>query len=447
MAEVLRHLEKAVPLPDRTGSTDGELLRSFTAQGDPEAFAELVRRHGPLVWGVCRRLLQHHHDAEDAFQATFLLLAKKADSIASRERLAGWLHGVASNTALKARAMAIRRRRRERQAVDLPEPEATNPVGDNDLRRLIDQELGRLPDKYRLVVLLCDLEGKTRQEAARQLGVPEGTVASRLARARALLARRLAGHGLAVSGGLSAALVGEALPPSALAATVESARQIAAGEVVAGLVSPGVTTLMEGVLRAMVLTRLKRTLAVLLVSVGILSGPFLLIHASSKPEADRPREGRLEKGPPAGALPLRAGAKYRFCEPPGSRLSDAEFVVLGPPTSNWARVDGGDGIRGWHNLDHVLAIVVLNKEREAGRKRPRPGEKARPGTPPLKVGENYLFRLPVGTRRWAETEFLVLQPPSGHWVKVDFGDGTRGWLNLRYTHGVFSVPREPGKRK
>src|SRR4029077_15436 len=173
MSEVVRHLRRSV-LPDGAGRTDGQLLADYLSRRDETALAAVVRRHGPMVWGVCRRVLHHHHDAEDAFQATFLVLVRKAASIASRKLLANWLYGVAHQTALNARTARARRKTRERQATPMPEPEAGAREPWHDLRPLLDQELSRLPARYRAPVVLCDLEGATRKEAARQLGVPEG---------------------------------------------------------------------------------------------------------------------------------------------------------------------------------------------------------------------------------------------------------------------------------
>src|SRR5262245_28203325 len=192
MSEVIRHLRRAVLLREGAGLTDGQLLEDFLSRRDEAALAALVRRHGPMVWGVCRRVLPNYHDAEDAFQATFLVLVRKAASIVPRERVANWLYGVAPQTALKARATAARRKGRERQLTGMPEPAVAEPDHWRDLQPLLDEALSRLPDKYRAVIVLCDLEGKSRTETARQLGCPEGTVAGRLARARAMLAKRLA---------------------------------------------------------------------------------------------------------------------------------------------------------------------------------------------------------------------------------------------------------------
>src|SRR5262249_11352360 len=207
MSEVIRHLRSAVLLRDGAGLTDGQLLEGFLSHRDEAALAALVLRPAPMVWGVCRRVLRNEADAEDAFQATFLFLVRKAASIASRELLSNWLYGVAYRTALKARATAARRGARERQVPEMPEPEVAPRGLPHDLQSLLDQELSRLPDKYRVAIVLCDLEGKTRPEAARELGCPEGTVAGRLARARGMLAKRLARHGTVLSGGsLAAAL-------------------------------------------------------------------------------------------------------------------------------------------------------------------------------------------------------------------------------------------------
>src|SRR5712691_10850181 len=188
---VIQHLRRTVLLRDGAGLTDGQLLEDYISRRDEAALGALVRRHAPMVWGVCRRVLCNYHDAEDAFQATFLVLVRKAASIASRELLANWLYGVAHQTALKARATAAKRKGRERQVTDMPEPAVTQQDQWCDLQPVLDEELSRLPNKYRGVIVLCDLEGKTRKEVARQLGCPEGTVASRLARARIILAKRL----------------------------------------------------------------------------------------------------------------------------------------------------------------------------------------------------------------------------------------------------------------
>src|SRR2546421_5388192 len=157
MSEVIQRLRRTVLLRDGAGMTDGQLLKDYLSRRDQAALAALVQRHGPMVWGVCRRVLGNYHDAEDAFQATFLVLVRKAASIASRELLANWLYGVARQTALKARATAARRKGRERQVTEMPEPAAAEQGQWHDLQPLLDEELSHLPDMYRAVIVLCDL--------------------------------------------------------------------------------------------------------------------------------------------------------------------------------------------------------------------------------------------------------------------------------------------------
>src|SRR5215471_5365302 len=214
MNAILQRLRQTAFVPDGAEMTDGRLLDSFIARKDEAAFAALVRRHGPMVFGVCRRVAGNYHDAEDAFQATFLVLARKAASVRPREGVANWLHGVALRTALKAKAMTAKRRVREKQVAEMPEPEAAQQDQWRDLQPLLDQELNGLPENYRLAILLCDLEGKTIKEAAQQLGWPQGSVAGRLARGRKLLAKRLANRGVVLSAGSLLAVVSKNAAPA-----------------------------------------------------------------------------------------------------------------------------------------------------------------------------------------------------------------------------------------
>jgi len=254
------------------GKTDGQLLKQFLSCRDEAAFAALVCRHGTMVFSVCRRVLGNVSDAEDAFQAVFLVLARKAASLVTRPVLGDWLHGVARRTALSARRTAARRRMQEQK---MAQPEIPAAEARNDWLPLLDEELSRLPPKYRQPIVLCDLEGRTRKEAARQLGIPEGTVATRLARGRSLLARRLTRRGVVVSGTvLAAGLAGQASPGVAapvVTATIQAATFYAAKRAAApGLISAEVTLLTEGVLKAMLIGKLKR-MTVELAIVGILA--------------------------------------------------------------------------------------------------------------------------------------------------------------------------------
>ncbi len=205
-------LIRQIAAPADDSRLDAELIERFVAARDGAAFATLVERHGPLVLGVCRRVLGHHHDAEDAFQSTFLALARKAPRIRRRDALAGWLYRVAFRLAVRLRLSAERRRRAERQPPARPQPPA-DPVAWDDLRLALDEEFGRLPEKYRVPLLLCGLAGRTRDQAARQLGWTLGTLKMQLERGRQLLRTRLARRGLTVSAVLLATFL--AGPPCA----------------------------------------------------------------------------------------------------------------------------------------------------------------------------------------------------------------------------------------
>jgi RNA polymerase sigma factor (sigma-70 family) len=228
--------------------TDGQLLDSFLARRNECAFAEIMRRHGPMVWGVCRRVLRHNADAEDAFQATFLVLIRKGDSVHPREQVGNWLYGVAYRTARKAKLAAEQRQAREAM---VPLTGFCPESSDHDLPALIDRELSRLPDKYRLPIVLCDLEGRTRKAVAAQLGWPEGTVAGRLVRGRAMLARRLLRLGVAPSLVGLGAVIGEqtatAAPRRLSEATLRACLSLRGGSSAVGLIPMKVSALAESV--------------------------------------------------------------------------------------------------------------------------------------------------------------------------------------------------------
>jgi RNA polymerase sigma factor (sigma-70 family) len=257
---VLTGLPKLIALLRQTdgGLSDDRLLARFVAHRDEDAFAALVRRHGAMVWCLCRRVLGHHQDAEDAFQAAFLVLAQKAAAVRPGAALGPWLYGVAHKVALKA-AATVRRRSRERQVEDMPHP-AVGPAGVPDWRPLLDRELGRLSERYRAAVVLCDLEGHSRKAASLRLGIPERTLASRLTRAHALLARRLRGRGVALPvAALAVALAADAtafqVPESLARSTARVAALVAAGNLAGAEAAP--VLLMKGVMRAMLMRKLK----------------------------------------------------------------------------------------------------------------------------------------------------------------------------------------------
>jgi RNA polymerase sigma factor (sigma-70 family) len=266
LAGGIQHLGRA-HIPD--DCDDGELLGRFVERRDESAFAALVRRHGPMVWGVCRRVVGHHQDAEDAFQAAFLVLARRAAAVRPRRLVANWLYGVASRTALKAKAVAGKRQAREKFVAQLPEVGSDRPEAWAGLDLLIDRELAALPDKYRAAVVLCDLEGQKGKDAARQLGVPEGTLASRLRTGRVLLAKRLTRKGITLFGGALATLITDRSATAGVPAGLVTSTTRAATGKPADVVA-NVSALTEGVMKAMVLTKLKLVLAGVLV-VGVLA--------------------------------------------------------------------------------------------------------------------------------------------------------------------------------
>jgi RNA polymerase sigma factor (sigma-70 family) len=301
--EVVALLYRGALLSDGAGLTDGQLLDRYLVSGDQEAFTSLVRRHGPMVLGVCRRILENADDADDAFQATFLVLVRKATSVIPPEMVANFLYGVACRTARKARALAVRRKARERQVTAMPEPRVLQAEVWDELRPLLDKELALLPDRYRAPMILCDLEGKTHREAARQLGWPQGTVSGRLARARALLARRLARHGLTLSATGLGAVLGQhkvsAAVPAALARTASCASLAVHANLAATTVlSARAITIAEGVLKTMAMSKINLS-ALMLFLVLVASLATRAIPGPAQAQAPR------ADGAQATAIPLR----------------------------------------------------------------------------------------------------------------------------------------------
>jgi RNA polymerase sigma factor (sigma-70 family) len=258
MNKVIEALRRAALVGPGAGPSDAELLDRFLSDRDEIAFEGLVRRHGPMVLGVCRRILGHVQDAEDAFQATFLVLVRKATTILPRERVGNWLYGVAQQTARKARSLAARRQGREQTVPVLPDVASAAARALSDEEVLLERELAALPEKYRVAILLCDLEGFSRAEAAAQLGWPENTLSSRLARGRRRLAERLG----------RAFPAGPLVPAGLVQATTQAASVVASGTAATGAISAPVLALMEGVLQSMVPLKLKFLAAVVL-SVGL----------------------------------------------------------------------------------------------------------------------------------------------------------------------------------
>jgi len=320
---VLGKLRRSLRRKDEVVLTDAELLDGILNR-DEGAFEALLRRHGPMVFGVCRRVLRNEADAEDAFQATFLVLVKRAASIRQRNMVGNWLYGVAHTTALKAVAMRIRRLMHERKA-------AQRSITDKDtetwmqLQELLDQELKRLPDKCRAAIVFCDLEGKSIKEAACQLGCPPGTVGTRLARGRQLLSRRLRRHALYLSGGMIATLIAQkgaaaAVPCLLFASTMSAATITAAGQMaVSRAISAKVVALVDGVLKTMLFARLKLISVLLVLALlGGISGRLLCQQVSAEPPVADART-------PVAQTPV---AQTPVADAPGSPKTESEPKTL-----------------------------------------------------------------------------------------------------------------------
>lgn len=301
-------------------ATDGQLLEAFVTCRDEVAVAALVRRHGPMVWGVCRRILRNHHHTEDAFQATFLVLVQKAASIRPRHRVGNWLFGVARRTALKARTTLAHRQSHEKHVPDLPEPQAAAKADLwHQLEPLLDRELSHLSDKYRTALVLCDLEGRSRKEAARELAIPEGTLSSRLTTARNLLAKRLARHGLTLTAGTLAAVLAEkaaaVVPPPLVALTVKNSNLLATGRVMPGVLSDELASLTRGVGRAMLMSKIRSAVAWTLVAAAAAGFCVVLARGQGGNGERPPPQSTPDKRPPAAAAP-KDNAKEARRDPP-----------------------------------------------------------------------------------------------------------------------------------
>jgi RNA polymerase sigma factor (sigma-70 family) len=330
---LIQCMRRAVGHPT-DGATDASLLERFVVGRDEAAFELLLWRHGPMVLSVCRRMLRCDHDAEDAFQAAFLLLARKAGAIRRREAVAGWLYQTACRIALRARETA-----RKRPVAVPPGAEPTTPDSETDaiwrdLRPVLDEEVGRLPEKYRLPIILCYLQGRTYAEASQVLKCPRGTVAIRLQRARELLRGRLTRRGLALTAATTAVLaaqrtVSAALPAALVHTTLKAALLFAAGKAVAGAVSSQALTWTQGVLRTMFLSKLKILAAVALLMGATGTGAGLLM--TLKAEAPSPT-----KTDPPPAVAQAKSDKPPVETPDENEERPAKDVVEAPSTQQGA---------------------------------------------------------------------------------------------------------------
>jgi len=326
------------------GQTDGELLGRFVARRDGAAelaFAALVERHGPMVLSVCRTVLRDENDAHDAFQATFLVLVHKAGSLRVRETLGPWLHAVAVRVASCARSAAARRRRHEANfAGKAPGWSDGTPAGvDEDLGRILHEEIRRLPERYRIPVVLCDLEGRSHQQASRALGWPVGTVKSRQARGRARLRQRLTRRGLATPAGLVSALTSgaarAAVPPATAGSTVQAALRFGSES---GVVSARVTALKNGALKVMVFSKFRSAAL-----VAALAGASLALTWG----AVRPAPAAVPQEKVVAAAPSRkpAGKIYFTAGTVGGAKNSYSVVGIDPETREQTTVLDGCQVR------------------------------------------------------------------------------------------------------
>jgi RNA polymerase sigma factor (sigma-70 family) len=334
--------------------TDQNLLASFLAQRDEAAFAALVERHGPMVWRICRRTLHNGHDAEDAFQATFLVLSCKAGSVRRQQSLASWLYGVALRVALKARKAASRRPGALPASPAARDADPLAAVSVREAQTLIDEELARLPEKYRAPLLLCCLEGSTRDEAARQLGWSPGLVKSRLEEGRQRLRRRLLRRGLPLPAALAAVLLAEsvapaATPPGLVDGTVKAALLVAAGRAVGSAASASVAALVHAAGRSASVWRILGLLAVTCCLVGV----GVALHSTPMAEEGARKDGQPTRGPVDAAAradrhgdPLPDGAAARL----GTlrwRPGEGIFLMAYTPDGKTLITQGWDAVTFW----------------------------------------------------------------------------------------------------
>jgi RNA polymerase sigma factor (sigma-70 family) len=365
-AVLLNHLHRLVQAQSLDLVTDQVLLQRFTRDRDEVAFETLLRRHGPMVLRVCRRVLPDSADAEDVFQATFLVLTRKATALQGHESAAGWLHEVAYRLALKVRGESTRRRFHETHAPRRTPYDALAEITGRELVSALDEELARLSEKDRLPLVLCYLEGLTQDEAGKRLGLSLSTLKRRLERGRERLRIRLTKRGLALSAALSSALLSpataSALPPALLKATLQAATSVATGQ--AAAISANVSALTQGVIKAMFVSKLKTiAMAVLIISaVGVGSGALALHRsaqaadgaqvaqaASQDQKSERPQQDK----PPANSL-----RETREIVPPGAKddmAAEVHSLVFSADGEKLASVDAG-GVAVIRNVETGMAL-------------------------------------------------------------------------------------------
>jgi RNA polymerase sigma factor (sigma-70 family) len=338
---------------------DAALLERFNVRHEEAAFAALLLRHGPMVLGVCRRVLGAGPDADDAFQATFLVLVRRAAAVRKGAPLAAWLYGVAQRVALKARAKRAARQSRQRELADMARAEPLDDRTWQELWPVLDEEIGRLPQKYQTPLVLCYFHGKTHEEAAQELGCPRRTLTSRLDRGRELLSRRLRKRGLALSAGALLFALTEKLAPAAVGAlltinTAKAAAQIAAGEKAARVLSTQAVTLAEETMKSMMATRAKWLLILLACCLALGAGYYVLAGSGSDEAtppkiAETPPQDIAADGSKKDAFgdPLPAGAVARMGTQRWQHDGSVRFAAFLPDGKRIVTTGDGLTIRIW----------------------------------------------------------------------------------------------------
>jgi RNA polymerase sigma factor (sigma-70 family) len=352
---LIRHLRRSLETTGVSVLTDAQLLQRWFDQRDEAAFEVLLWRHGPLVLGVCKRLLRDAQQIEDAFQAVFLILIRKGSSLHNRSSLASWLYKIAYRCASRLRTLNSRRRDREQLAVEPIRKDADEQVW-RDLRPVLDDEIGRLPERYRSAFILCYLQGKTNPEAARELGCPVGTIVSRLAWARERLRNRMTRRGVT----LTAALLVSLLPRAAEAALTPGLVTATVGLTTAGVVPAAVSSLVKGVLQTMVWARIKLMALVAVVGLLGVGGGLLYQGRGTFPPLLEPAAAAADPVRPAPA-------------------KDLANVVQVPSKHDGILILVGTEIKEGETVPEVQVIKIRGESAEKRYRRLRVGDKVEEG--------------------------------------------------------------------
>jgi len=380
---VIGSLQRLFEAGTVTALPDMQLLERFITAGDESAFEAILLRHGPMVLQVCQHVLADPHDVDDAFQATFLILVKKAGSIRDRDLLATWLYGVARRVAVRARIDARRRQARERTGVEGMDvaDQRVHRADAGEIRALIDEALERLPKRYRAPLVLCDLEGQTHEQAAAQLKCPVGTIKSRLSRGRERLRAQLVRRGLAIPAGPSVSTqrtqAAPTLPVDLLNRTTRAATQLATGRAVAaGMLSTQATALVEGVIRSMFVSKLKIAAAAVLAASLTVAGLKTLVSPRQTQAAPAAQDAAATRRESKGESPKAPEKSPRPAEPGSERfqLENGLTVILRPirETKTTALIvlysigsdhdpEGRSGLA--HMVEHLYVTAAAGQEK------------------------------------------------------------------------------------